>query len=182
MFVVSRRCVADLDELLAVPDIGFVGQGGFEIRGADGDVFFPVDPAVTGSLIRDLERGATEHLACFPGVEIENLGCTLSVKLPCDECRVAREATQRFVSLVREIDSRRQLEVLYDRSAVDVRLSGWHKGHAVRHILADADRDDTLAIYLGDDVTDEDAFVAVGEWSRAGRRRRPVGRAAGRRR
>jgi trehalose 6-phosphate phosphatase len=142
-----------------------VGQGGFEIRGADGAVFFPVDPAITGSLIREIERDATEHLARFPGVEIENLGCTLSVKLPCDECRVAREATQRFVSLVREIDSRRQLEVLYDRSAVDVRLSGWHKGHAVRHILADADRDDTLAIYLGDDVTDEDAFAAVEEWS-----------------
>jgi trehalose 6-phosphate phosphatase len=165
VFVVSRRRVADLDELLGIPELGFVGQGGFEIRGDDGDVFFPVDPAITGSLIRELERGAVEHLACFQGVEIENLGCTLSVKLPRDECRIAREATQRFVSLVREIDSRRQLEVLYDHSAVDVRLSGWHKGHAVRHILADADRDDTLAIYLGDDVTDEVAFEAVGEWS-----------------
>lgn len=166
VFVVSRRCVAELDELLGVPKLGFVGQGGFEIRGADGAVFFPVDPAITGSLIRELERDAVQHLACFPGVEIENLGCTLSVKLPCGERRVAREATQRFVSLVREIDSRRQLEVLYDQWAVDVRLSGWHKGHAVRHVLADADQDETLAIYIGDDVTDEDAFVAVGEWSR----------------
>lgn len=164
VFVVSRRCVAELDELLGVPHLGLVGQGGFEIRGCDGDAFFPVDPVVTGSLIRELERSATKHLACFPGVEVENLGCTLSVKLPCDECRVAREATQRFVSLVREIDGRRQLEILYDKSAVDVRLAGWHKGHAVRHILEDTDQDETLAIYLGDDVTDEDAFVAVGEW------------------
>jgi trehalose 6-phosphate phosphatase len=167
VFVVSRRRVAELDEILGIPEIGFVGQGGFEIRGADGALFFPVDPAVTGSLIRELERSAAQHLACFPGVEVENLGCTLSVRLPCDEDRVAREATQRFVALVREVDSRRQLEVLYDQSTVDVRLAGWHKGHAVRHILAEADRDDTLAIYIGDDVTDEDAFEAVGEWSGA---------------
>jgi trehalose-phosphatase len=166
VFVVSRRCVSQLERLVDVPDVGFVGQGGFEIRGADGDAFYPVDPAVAGRLVRELEARAAEEMARFDGVRVENLGCTLSVQLPCDECRVAREATQRFVSLVNEMDERRQLEVLLDRAAVYVRLAGWHKGHAVRHLLAGADQDEALAIYLGDDVTDEDAFEAVGEWSR----------------
>jgi len=165
VFVVSRRCVSQLERLVDVSDVGFVGQGGFEIRSAGGEDFFPVDPAVTGRLLRELEERAADEMARFTGVRVENLGCTLAVQLPCEECRVAREATQRFVSLVTEMDERRQLEVLYDPATVYVRLAGWHKGHAVRHLLARADQDDTLAIYMGDDVTDEDAFEAVAEWS-----------------
>ncbi|MBM3308351.1 MAG: trehalose-phosphatase [Candidatus Eisenbacteria bacterium] len=165
VFVVSRRCVSELDDLLRVPGLGFVGQGGFEIRGARGTPFFPVNPCVTRRLFRDLEGHARDHLARFPGVEVENLGCTLSVRLPRDARAVAREATQEFIALVKEADARCQLEVLYDRSGVGVRLAGWHKGHAVRHILGDADREETLAIYVGDDVTDEDAFAALTEWS-----------------
>ena len=44
-------------------------------------------------------------------------------------------------------------------------MAGWHKGDAVSHILRAADIEDSLAIYIGDDVTDEDAFEAVLNWA-----------------
>jgi len=44
-------------------------------------------------------------------------------------------------------------------------MAGWHKGDAVSHILKSVDAEDSLAIYIGDDVTDEEAFEAVRAWA-----------------
>jgi trehalose-phosphatase len=44
-------------------------------------------------------------------------------------------------------------------------MAGWHKGDAVSHVLKAADIEDSLVIYIGDDVTDEEAFEAVHGWS-----------------
>jgi trehalose-phosphatase len=165
VFVVSRRCVAELSELVNVPGVNFVGQGGFEIKRGDEPTYFPVDPRVAGGVIQDLEHGAMGCLACFPRVKVENRGFTVAIRLPDRDEDAAREASQRFLALVREMDSRRQLEVFYREGAVEARLSGWNKGHAVSHILSDEDVVETLAIYVGDDFTDEDAFEAVTEWS-----------------
>lgn len=168
VFVVSRRCVAELSELVRVPRIGFVGQGGFEIKRDHEPTFFPIDPDVAGGVIGDLERSAFDCLSCFPGVAVENRGFSLAVELPDGDEDAAREASQRFMALIREMDSRRQLEVFYSARAVEARLSGWNKGHAVSHILNDEDEIETLAIYVGDDVSDEDAFQAVSQWSSPG--------------
>ncbi len=44
---------------------------------------------------------------------------------------------------------------------VELRIPGYHKGRAVRCIL-DEEGDGAVVFYLGDDVTDEDAFAALG--------------------
>lgn len=43
---------------------------------------------------------------------------------------------------------------------MELRVPGIHKGHAVKTVLAEAPGR-TLAAYLGDDLTDEDAFIAI---------------------
>jgi trehalose 6-phosphate phosphatase len=164
-YVVSGRTVDELDGLLGIPNVGLVGQRGFEIRRVNEPTLHPVDPGLAGTLIHHLELDAHGCLAAHPGVGLENRGYALSLRLAGCHERVAREASQCFVKLVRSLDAHGQLELLWGDEGVEVRVAGWHKGDAVSHILRDADPGDSLAIYIGDDVTDEDAFEAVALWS-----------------
>jgi trehalose 6-phosphate phosphatase len=166
-FVISGRTVDELDRLLGIPNVGLVGQQGFEIRRVDEPTVHPVDAGLAGNLIHHLELDAHGCLAAHPGVGLENRGFGLALKLKGCDARVAREASQCFVRLVRSLDTHGQLELFWGDDGVEVRIAGWHKGDAVSHILRDADPQDSLAIYIGDDVTDEDAFEAVALWSNA---------------
>lgn len=165
VFVLSGRSVDELYSELGVENIHLIGQQGFEIRMKYSDTEYPVDPESLGGLIHHLELDAHRRLARFDGITIENRGFALTVRLHCGDPREDREASQAFVGLVSGLDAQGQLEILYGDCSVEARLAGWNKGDAVRHILKSARVEDTLAIYIGDDVTDEVAFEAVNDWA-----------------
>ena len=60
------------------------------------------------------------------------------------------------------------LEVHGFDGGIELRVSGWDKGDAVREVLAHEPRG-TAAAYLGDDWTDETAFVALHDLAAVGR-------------
>ncbi len=174
VFIVSGRTVRELQSAMDhIPNLGFVGQGGFEIRRPDGPTVHPVDPGTADTLLHHLELEAHRCLGPCPQIEIENRGFAITLHLNCDDRAAERSATQYFVGLVRELDVNRQLEVLYGDGVVEARVAGWHKGDAITHIRADADPNETLAIYIGDDVTDEYAFEALSLWSGDGEEDKP---------
>lgn len=55
-----------------------------------------------------------------------------------------------------------ELELHPFDGGLELRAAGWNKGIAVERVLA-SEESDVVAAYLGDDVTDEDAFEALGE-------------------
>lgn len=168
VFVLSGRTVNELDGLLHLEDIGLIGQGGFEIRKPGGNTVHPVDIASVSSLLQHLELAAHGCLCSHPGVSVVNKGFAIVLEHGSCECDTGRRATHCFTDLVRSLDKHNQLELMYGSSAVEARMAGWRKGDAVTHVLKDANVDDTLAIYMGDDVTDEEAFEAIGKWAGEG--------------
>ncbi|MBN2564168.1 MAG: trehalose-phosphatase [Candidatus Eisenbacteria bacterium] len=166
VFVLSGRTVGELDALLGVDNIGLIGQRGFEIRRAYSETEYPVDPELQGDIINHLELNAHRALDSFLGISIENRGFALTIRFGREvDKKKCREASQIFLRLVRELDTHGKIETLFGECTVEARIAGWHKGNAVSHILRGADMEDSLAIYIGDDVTDEDAFEAVREWA-----------------
>jgi len=165
VFVLSGRTVSELDTLLGIDSIGLIGQRGFEIRRERAETEYPVDPELMGGLIHHLELDAHRQLGRFRGVSIENRGFALAVHLSCGNPAEDRAASETFLNLVRDLDVSGQLEILFGDRTVEARMAGWHKGNAVSHVLKAADPEDSLAIYIGDDVTDEDAFEAVRAWA-----------------
>jgi alpha,alpha-trehalase len=157
--VVSGRDLQDVRKMVGLEDIVYAGSHGFDISGPAG-----------------LERQHPEGAERLP--ELDRAEPDLKARLEkIDHCRVERKKFALAIHY-REVDPRKVPEIEAAVKAVrqetsGLRLSGgkkifelqpdvdWHKGRAVRWLMENVlDRDCSalLPLYIGDDVTDEDAF------------------------
>lgn len=173
--VISGRDLHDLRELVGLERVLYAGSHGFDIE-------------LPGELRETLEKGkkflpdldAAEErlkggLSDIEGCAIERKRFAIAVHYR----RVAADEVARVEKIVDDvIDDRRRLRKGHGKKVFQVqpRLS-WNKGRAVEWLLErlDLNREDTLPLYVGDDLTDEDAFrslagngisIAVGEEER----------------
>jgi trehalose 6-phosphate synthase/phosphatase len=157
--IVSGRPLAQLRELVAVEGLTYVGNHGYEIEGPG------VSHRVPGveRFRTALERAAADLAALgVAGARVEVKGATLSYHLRQvnDVDRV--DAERRAGAILR----RRRLQVSKGKRIIEGRPPlDWHKGHAVLHVLVRRHGADwptrVRALYVGDDVTDEDAFRSL---------------------
>jgi trehalose-phosphatase len=159
LVLVSGRSARELHDLLRPGIRGEIwGSHGRERLRSDGTYeLFGLSP---------VQRAALEQV----GLEMSALGLseTLEVKPtslamhwrsfePAMQERI-RSAVQ---SIFARIDQADGLHLLPFDGGLELRSTNRTKGTAVAEILSQ-ERDDTPVAYLGDDLTDEDAFVAVG--------------------
>jgi len=161
--VVSGRDLADLVERVALPGIAYAGSHGLEVQHADGArSTVPGASAYLDALARagDLLEARLREV---PGARVERKRFALAAHfrltpdVRVDEVRAAVAAVAGAVRGLRITGGKRVLELRPDLD--------WHKGRAVR-ALADALSSHAPSlppypVYLGDDVTDEDAFREV---------------------
>jgi trehalose 6-phosphate phosphatase len=147
--VVSGRSRADLAPRLdGVPLLAFVGNHGAEAG------FGPVDRSPRPVVVA-WKEALRERLADVQGVEIEDKGLSLAIHyrraLDPAAGRLARAAAEALDGV----------RVFGGHEVVNVApVEAPDKGAAVGEILARIGW--RKALYVGDDVTDEDAFVAEG--------------------
>lgn len=170
--VISGRAVEDLYSRVGVEGLIYSGNHGLEIFGRSLCFVEPVAAAETRAL-QLLSEDLQGELRCFAGTRVEYKGYTTSIHYwqaaQADRPRIeeaVRGAITRSRSPFRTRSGRNVLEV--------VPRTDWDKGAAVRWINEHAAARDSLSIYLGDDVTDEDGFRALPQGITV-----KVGRAAG---
>lgn len=157
--IVSGRMLADVQQLVGVPGLTYVGNHGFEIEGP-GVTFRHA--AVTQ--FRAALDAAAEDLArlAIAGAWVERKGATLAYHVretPVAERRTAERRAQAVLK-------RRHLHIRVGKCVVEGRPPlDWHKGSAVLHVLAQRHGVNwpsrVRALYVGDDTTDEDAFRSL---------------------
>ncbi|MCD4691029.1 trehalose-phosphatase [bacterium] len=167
VYIMSGRSVEELQHLVGVPSIGYIGQRGFEIATPGRPVVYPVDGEAAALVLHHVELEAHGLLGSLPRIELENRGYGLVLHTALAERSVVNQAVQQFTDTIRRVDTASTLEVLYGDGVVEARMAGWGKGDAIMHVLREADVGSALAIYIGDDVTDEDAFEAIAVWAEA---------------
>jgi len=163
--VVSGRDLADVRERVGIETIHYAGSHGFDIAGPKGLRHTHPEGVEALSQLDAAERRLRSALAGIDGALVDRKRFAIAVhfRLVADRDVPAIEA-EVDAELARRPGLRkgRGKKVLELRPDVD-----WNKGAAVRWLLEalGLDHGNVVPIYVGDDVTDEDAFEALAQRS-----------------
>lgn len=155
--IISGRPVSELEKLLGHLNIEMVGSHGFEFRLADGQIR-------TMSPDRLQHNGLDE---AFARVQETNLRSKIERKIASiafhTRGSLDEEDRREFAKCLWEpIAEQYGLELRDFNGGVELRATGFNKGTAITELLR-TEPDDALVVYIGDDETDEDAFIAIRE-------------------
>ena len=152
--LISGRTIANLDRLFAPLTLCAAGLHGLERRGADGRLHLLGEAAVLDHLRAPLAVLAAED----PGLILEDKGRALALHYRRAPGLAAR-VKDRIADLVAE--SRDELRLIQGKMVVEIKPRHADKGSAVQAFMAEPPFAGRTAVFIGDDVTDEDGFRAV---------------------
>ena len=159
--LVSGRDLPVLRGFVGLEGVYYAGSHGFDIEGPGGRAFQQEEGKALLPELDAAERELAAGLADIPGARLERKRFSVAVHWRhVEEARVAEverrvgEVLARHPRL-RRSGGKRVYEVQPD---ID-----WHKGQAVRWLLRTLglEGEGVVPLYVGDDLTDEDAFEAL---------------------
>ncbi|MBO0685954.1 MAG: trehalose-phosphatase, partial [Candidatus Dormibacteraeota bacterium] len=160
--VVSGRDRRVVQELMGVDDLVVAGSHGFDIWSPSGGAIQREEGAGYAGLLREVREHLTGELAGVPGALVEPKRVSVAAHyrlVPEAERPRVRETVEAVVA-----EHPKELKITPGKMVLEVQPRiEWDKGRAVLYLLGalELDRDDVVPVYLGDDVTDEDAFAAL---------------------
>ena len=157
--IISGRSLADIKNLVEVKGICYAGNHGFEISGP-GIELTKGEAERSKLTVQKVCSDMQKRLARIKGAIIENKGLTASVHYRLVSNADFQELERIFGEVTKphlgEIKITRGKKVFEIRPNID-----WDKGKAVLWIIDALKASAERAIYIGDDHTDEDAFLAL---------------------
>jgi len=159
--IISGRDLNDVKEKVRIDSIVYAGSHGFDISGPSGlqienqigKEFLPV--------LEEAERELSRKLASIKGMLVERKKFAIAIHYRL----VDRWQVEAVEKVVDEVASKyAELRKTYGKKIFELQPNiDWHKGKALLALLSSLglDGNDVLPFYVGDDVTDEDAFRAL---------------------
>ena len=156
--VISGRDLADIARRVAVDGVQYAGSHGFDIASPDGGRHAPTEAIAKLPALDAAEQELRATLSAIDGIRVERkrFSVTVHYRLVRDEDIAQVKAGGKRIGVrhpnLRLAAGKKVFELLPD--------VGWNKGRAVQWLI-DAlglKRSDILPVYIGDDLTDEDAF------------------------
>src|SRR6266702_5748063 len=160
--VVSGRDRQVVQKLMGLDNLIVAGDHGFDIWSPTGGSMQREEGASFEGLLREVEAKLRAELANIPGALVEPKKSSVAAHFRL----VPEEQRPRVQEIVDAILSEHpeELKVTPGKMVFEIQPKlDWDKGKAVLYLLEalDLDRDDVIPVYLGDDMTDEDAFRAL---------------------
>ncbi len=157
--VLSGRDLADLVPRIGLSSIWYGGSHGFETTAPDGTQHHHDSAEAVVAVLEDVATELRDRFASLDGVFVEHKRYAVAVHYRM----AAPESVREVTATVHTVGQRIGLRVTNGRRLIELRpMIAWDKGKALQWIVHSiAGSDWVLPIYIGDDLSDEDAFDAV---------------------
>ncbi|MCX2739161.1 trehalose-phosphatase [Pontibacter anaerobius] len=159
--VVSGRDRANVEKLVQLDNLYYAGSHGFDISGPDN---MHTEPGGAAAAIPALDKAQTElneRLHQVQGALVERKRYAIAVhyrNVADDQVDDVLKVAQDVLSKYKELKPGPGKKILELKPNLD-----WHKGKAVHWLLEELElnKPGIIPMYIGDDLTDEDAFAAL---------------------
>ena len=161
--VISGRSLRDIKQKVGIDDIPYIGSHGLEIKG-----LHIIVSAETERILETIKNELKNKLSSIQGVILEDKGLVLSVHYRLLSEDGAKIVEKILLNVCQPYIEDRKIEIKFGKKVYEIRPSvDWDKGKAIFWVLSGREladeNQDILPICIGDDVTDEDAFLAIKE-------------------
>lgn len=157
--IISGRELSDVKARVGLPQLFYAGNHGFQIAGPEGSGFaWQIDDEYRQKL-DSLDQALNQCLPSHDGLIIEHKQFSLSIHYRLIDDSDVPEL-ERILSNV--LVDYPELHLRFGKKVFEVRPDvDWHKGKAMRRLIETFNKqshDKSLPVFVGDDLTDEDAF------------------------
>lgn len=158
LVIVSGRPLIDLERLLGIRHLEMWGSHGLERKLVDGTVLFTDS---RGDYFKGIHQATLKCQNQFEPecIEIKPYGVAIHWRGKTEEEK--QELNLKAQAIFKEMALNYPLEIHPFNEGLELRPQGGNKGIAVESLLNET-ADNTFVAYLGDDLTDEDAFKIIG--------------------
>ncbi len=159
--VVSGRDRADVKKLVQLDNLYYAGSHGFDISGPNNMHTEPGGAKAAVPALDQANKTLDEKLKDVQGVLVERKRYAIAVHYR----NVADEQVNRVLQVTEEVIAQHpELKKGPGKKVMELKPNlDWHKGKAVLWLMEELDlnKPDIIPIYIGDDLTDEDAFATL---------------------
>jgi len=156
--LVTGRTVTEIRRLVDVPGIYYIGIHGLEICLPDGSFELSEHAAVVRAALPPIKQQIEQAIGKRPGILIEDKGLALACHYRLASRAEAARARETVAAVASSYQWRGvQIAVTHGHEVIEIRSALVHKGNTACRLLG-TQGPLALAVYIGDDQTDEDAF------------------------
>lgn len=159
--VISGRALRDIREKIKIKGLIYAGNHGLEIAYQNQVFIYPRAKKYV-PVISKIGRELTKALKAYPETTLEKKGLSLSLhyRLLKQE-RVAR-LKKTFLQILKPYLAAQKIKLTSGKKVWELRPPiAWDKGRALLWLRQRLSKKNIFTLYLGDDLTDEDAFCMV---------------------
>ncbi len=161
--VVSGRDMDDVKGRVNIDEIIYAGSHGFRISGPDGLIMEQKKAEKILPLLDRIKNQLNEKFSAGPeGVQVERKRYAIAVHFRNVEDSRRHEVQPKIDEVLKDHSG---VKTGTGKMIIEIKPDlDWHKGKAIEWILDELNLNDNpeiMAIYIGDDVTDEDAFKTI---------------------
>lgn len=159
--IISGRDLGDVRSRVGIKDIFYAGSHGFDIAGPGREHLQYEQGTEYLSLLDKAEQELRDGLSTVDGCLIERKRFSIAVHYRQVEASSVWQLKEGVADILRR---HTQLRLSKGKKVYELQPNiDWDKGKALRWLLKalELNRREVIPLYIGDDVTDEDAFAAI---------------------